>query len=64
MKELKRSYYLPVTWVDRFDDECQKSGFVRERILAAAVFHFLQSGANNRHDLFMNLDKFLNKRSQ
>jgi hypothetical protein len=64
MKKIKRSYYLPAKLIDRFDGECQRSGFVRERVVAAAVFHFLRSDANNRHAMFIDLDKFLKKRGK
>ena len=62
MKKVKRSYYIPVRLIDHFDGECQRGGFVRERVVAAAVFNFLQSNANTRHAIFMDLDKFLKKR--
>jgi hypothetical protein len=64
MKKIKRSYYLPLKLIDSFDSECQKSGFVRERVVAAAVYNFLQSNANNRHSMFLDLDKFMNKKGR
>lgn len=61
MKKIKRSYYLPAKLIDHFDNECQRSGFVRERAVAAAVYCFLRSNANDRHSMFMDLDKFVKK---
>jgi hypothetical protein len=64
MKKLKRSYYLPLKLIDNFDNECQRSGFVRERVVAAAVYNFLQSNANDRHAMFLDLDKFMNRKGR
>ena len=43
MAKIKRSYYLPDKLVKAFDAECSKSGYVREKIVAASVMNFLAS---------------------
>jgi hypothetical protein len=55
----KRSYYLPSKLIKDFDKECQKSGFVKERVVAAALLEFLRSDPNNRHQMFEQLAKYL-----
>jgi hypothetical protein len=55
----KRSYFLPGKLVAAFDKECQKSGYVREKVVAAAMFAFLQSDANARAKMFEGLAKFV-----
>lgn len=61
MEKSKRSYFLPDKLVTNFDKECKKSGYVRERVVAAALAKFLKSSPTERHDMFMDLDRLLNK---
>ena len=37
MDKPKRSYYLPTKLVTAFDKECSKSGYVKEKVVAAAM---------------------------
>ncbi len=57
----KRSYYLPGKLVMAFDKECAKSGYVKEKVVAAAMLSFLNSGADSRSKMFDTLDGFLRK---
>jgi hypothetical protein len=57
----KRSYYLPGKLVVAFDKECEKSGYVREKIVAAAICQFLDSDAGTRAKMFSRLASFLGK---
>jgi dienelactone hydrolase len=64
MDKVKRSYYLPNKLVTAFDKECTKSGYVRERVVAAAVHCFMNASANDRHDMFIELDEFLRRKAK
>jgi len=55
----KRSYYLPGKLVASFDKECSKSGYVKEKVVAAAMLAFLDSGPDLRSKTFDRLDGFL-----
>jgi hypothetical protein len=55
----KRSYYLPNKLIKDFDKECQRSGFVKERVVAAALLEFLRSDPNGRAGMFDTLAKYL-----
>jgi hypothetical protein len=55
----KRSYYLPGKLVTAFDKDCQKSGYVREKVVAAAMLAFLNSDAGARAKMFDGLAKFV-----
>ena len=57
----KRSYYLPGKLVAAFDKDCQKCGYVREKVVAAAMLAFLQSDAGTRAKMFEKLTSFLGK---
>jgi hypothetical protein len=59
MEKPKRSYYLPNKLVAAFDRECSKSGYVKEKVVAAAMLRFLDSAPENRSDMFERLDVFL-----
>lgn len=59
MEKPKRSYYLPNKLVAAFDRECSKSGYVKEKVVAAAMLSFLDSAPENRSDMFERLDLFL-----
>ena len=55
MDKPKRSYYLPGKLVAAFDKECEKSGYVREKVVAAAICMFLDSDAGTRARMFARL---------
>ena len=59
MEKPKRSYYLPNKLVSAFDRECSKSGYVKEKVVAAAMLSFLDSAPESRSDMFERLDIFL-----
>lgn len=59
MEKPKRSYYLPNKLVAAFDRECSKSGYVKEKVVAAAMLSFLDSAPENRSHMFERLDLFL-----
>lgn len=55
----KRSYYLPKKLINELDKECQRSGYVRERVVAAALYSFLKSSPQERQRMFTSLHGFL-----
>ncbi len=59
MDKPKRSYYLPAKLVTTFDKECSKSGYVKEKVVAAAMLWFLDSSPDDRSKMFERLDVFL-----
>jgi hypothetical protein len=59
MDKPKRSYYLPGKLVAAFDKECGKSGYVKEKVVAAAMLAFLDSNPESRSKMFEKLDGFL-----
>ncbi len=59
MEKDKRSYFLPNKLVAAFDKEAQKQGYVREKVIAAAIAHFLRSGLTERAAMFEDLDKLV-----
>lgn len=62
MDKPKRSYYLPGRLVTAFDKECSKAGYVKEKVVAAAMFEFLNSSPDQRATMFDKLDRFLSKK--
>ena len=64
MEKSKRSYFLPTKLVAIFDKECKRGGYVRERVVAAAIAQFLKASPNERHEMFMYLDELLNKKGK
>lgn len=64
MDKPKRSYYLPGKLVAAFDKECAKSGYVKEKVVAAAMLAFLDSGPEARSKMFDSLDTFLRGKSK
>ena len=64
MDKPKRSYYLPGKLVAAFDKECQKSGYVREKVVAAAICKFLDSDPAARAKMFERLASFLGGKSK
>ena len=59
MEKPKRSYYLPGKLVNVFGKECAKSGYVKEKVVAAAIYSFITSDPNTRNKMFERLDSFL-----
>ena len=59
MDKPKRSYYLPGKLVAAFDKECSKSGYVKEKVVAAAMLNFLDGNPETRSKMFDRLDGFL-----
>ena len=59
MDKPKRSYYLPGKLVAAFDKESSKSGYVKEKVVAAAMLAFLDSNPEARSKMFEKLDSFL-----
>jgi len=64
MDKSKRSYFLPGKLVTLFDKECKKGGYVRERVVAAAIATFLKASPNDRHNMFLELESLLSKRGK
>jgi len=64
MDKPKRSYYLPGKLVDAFDKEATKGGFVREKVVAAAMLQFLSSGPAERAKMFEKLDTFVSSKKK
>ncbi len=59
MEKPKRSYYLPGKLVSTFDKECTRSGYVREKVVAAAMLSFLDSNPDVRSRMFDRLEGYL-----
>lgn len=64
MNKPKRSYYLPEKLVTTFDRECVKSGYVKEKVVAASMLAFLNSDPAARSLMFERLDGFLKNKSR
>lgn len=64
MEKPKRSYYLPGKLVTAFDKECAKSGYVKEKVVAAAMLSFLSSSPEDRSKQFERLDSFLKSKKK
>jgi hypothetical protein len=64
MDKPKRSYYLPGKLVTAFDKECGKSGYVKEKVVAAAILSFLDGSPDQRSAMFDRLDSFLKTKSK
>lgn len=62
MEKPKRSYYLPEKVVEAFDAECQRSALVKERVVAAAILHFLDADPDARQKMFERLEAFVHGR--
>jgi len=56
MEKPKRSYYLPGKLVTLFDKECRQGGYVKEKVVAAAILQFIRSGPDDRAKMFENLN--------
>ena len=57
MHKSKRCFSLPKKLITNFEKECAKSGYVREKVVAAAVLKFLDSDPNTRSKVFERLAK-------
>jgi hypothetical protein len=55
----KRSYYLPGKLVDVVAKDAAKSGYIKEKMVAAAMFEFLSSSPDARAKMFNRLESFL-----
>jgi hypothetical protein len=64
MDKPKRSYYLPGKLVQAFDKECSKSGYVKEKVVAASMLSFLDSNPDMRSKMFERLDNFLKSKKK
>ncbi|NLX15335.1 MAG: hypothetical protein GXY44_17040 [Phycisphaerales bacterium] len=64
MEKPKRSYYLPGKLVAAFDRDCAKSGYVKEKVVAAAMLAFLESDPEGRSNMFERLDVFLRSKKK
>ncbi len=64
MDKEKRSYFLPDKLVEAFDKEAKKQGYVREKVIAAAIAHFLRSGPVERAAMFEDLDKLVSSKAK
>ncbi|GMV97890.1 MAG: hypothetical protein AMXMBFR83_22440 [Phycisphaerae bacterium] len=62
MEKPKRSYYLPEKLLASFDKECAKCGYVKEKVVAAAMLAFLDASPDSRSRMFDRLDAFLKTR--
>lgn len=60
MEKVKRSYYLPIKLVKAFDADCEKNGYVREKVVAASLDDFMRASPDERARMFDKLDAFLN----
>ncbi|HOW72608.1 MAG TPA: hypothetical protein PKY77_18565 [Phycisphaerae bacterium] len=64
MDKPKRAYYLPAKLIAAFDKEAAKHGYVREKVVAAAMFTFLESEPRRRAQMLNNLDEFLHGKAR
>ncbi len=64
MEKDKRSYFLPNKLVAAFDKEAQKQGYVREKVIAAAIAQFLRSSPTERAAMFEDLDKLVSGKAK
>ncbi|MBP7936083.1 MAG: hypothetical protein KA354_15685 [Phycisphaerae bacterium] len=64
MDKPKRAYYLPAKLIAAFDKEAAKHGYIREKVVAAAMFTFLESDPRRRAQMFANLDKFIHRKAR
>jgi hypothetical protein len=64
MEKEKRSYFLPDKLVAVFDKEAEKQGYVREKVVAASIAHFMRSTPDSRAEMFDCLDKLLSGKSK
>ena len=59
MEKSKRSYFLPKKLVTAFHAECRKSGYVKEKVVAAAILKFLDADPNGRAQMFDRVDRLV-----
>lgn len=59
MNRAKRSYFLPDKLIEALDQEAEKQGYVREKVVAAAAANFLRSSPDERAQMFEDLEQLL-----
>jgi hypothetical protein len=59
MEKTKRSYFMPMKLVGLIDEECRKSGYVREAIVAASIHAFLKASPNQRQKMLDEFNAFI-----
>ena len=64
MEKDKRSYFLPNKLVAAFDKDADKQGYVREKVVAAAIAQFLRSSPDERAQMFEYLDKLVSGKAK
>ncbi len=64
MQKEKRSYFLPNRLVTAFDKEADKQGYVREKVVAASIAHFMCSSPDARARMFEQLDKVVSGKAK
>ncbi|MBN2581950.1 MAG: hypothetical protein JXL80_02705 [Planctomycetes bacterium] len=64
MEKVKRSYFLPCKLVDAFEKEADKQGYIREKVLAAAMAQFLRSSPDEHAPMFEHLDKLVSGKAK
>ena len=64
MEKDKRSYYLPDELLAAFDKDADKQGYVREKVVAAAIAQFLRSSPDERAQMFEYLDKLVSGKAK
>ena len=64
MDKDKRSYFLPNKLVAAFDKDADKQGYVREKVVAAAIAHFMRSSPDKRAQMFEYLDKLVSGKAK
>ncbi|NLE59854.1 MAG: hypothetical protein GX616_15995 [Planctomycetes bacterium] len=64
MQKEKRSYFLPNRLVTAFDKEVDKQGYVREKVVAASIAHFMRSSPDARARMFEQLDKIVSGKAK
>jgi len=59
MEKVKRSYFIPAKVSKVLDEAATKQGFVKEKVIAAAVLNFIDGDPNSRSKMFDRLDGFV-----
>ena len=60
----KRCFNLPKKLTTVFDKECVKSGYFKEKVVAAAMLKFLDSDSNTRNKMFEQMAKFIDEKEK
>lgn len=64
MEKEKRSYLLPKRLLEVFDQETDRLGYVREKVVAASIAHFMRSSPDDRARMFELLEKIIGGRAK